>query len=156
MPVGTLSGVGHGLGPAQREVLAVLEASGHPSLNVPDLAQATGLSDRRVRAVVGSLERRSLVYVERGCIGWRGAGKYGKLVNRRDYHGDVPAAETYQLRNEYGGHVYEGDVKLVRTGMPVYGLWVWLPARREQWEADNRREVAEAVGSLGKARTTGN
>ena len=71
-----------------------------------------------------------------------------KLVNRRDYHGDVPTAETYQLRHEYGGHVYEGDVKLVRTGMPVYGLWVWLPARREQWEADTRREVAEAKKRL--------
>ena len=145
-----------GLGPDQLEVLAVLEASDHPCLTVPDLAQATGLSGRRVRAVVGTLERRSLVYVERGCIGWRGAGKYGKLVNRRDYHGDVPAAETYQLRHEYGGHVYEGDVELVRTGMPVYGLWVWLPARREQWEADTRREVAEEVSALGRARTTGN
>jgi hypothetical protein len=126
-------------------VLAVLEASDHPCLTVPGLAQATGLSGRRVRAVVGTLERHSLVYVERGCIGWRGAGKYGKLVNRRDYHGDAPTAETYQLRHEYGGHVYEGDVKLVRTGMPVYGLWVWLPARREQWEADNRRALAGTI-----------
>ena len=134
-----------GLGPDQREVLAVLEASDHPCLTVPGLAQATGLSGRRVRAVVGALERHSLVYVERGCIGWRSAGKYGKLVNRRDYHGDVPTAETYQLRPEYGGHVYEGDVKLVRTGMPVYGLWVWLPARREQWEADSRRAAAGTI-----------
>ena len=86
-------------------MLAVLEASDQPCLTVPGLAQATGLSGRRVRAVVGTLERRSLVYVERGCIGWRGAGKYAKLVNRRDYHGAVPAAETYQLRREYGGHV---------------------------------------------------
>jgi hypothetical protein len=132
-------------------VLAVLEASNHPCLTVPVLAQATGLSGRRVRAVVGTLERRSLVYVERGCIGWRGAGKYGKLVNRRDYHGDVPTAETYQLRHEYGGHVYEGDVKLVRTGMPVYGLWVWLPGRREQWEAGIRREVAGAISLLAGA-----
>jgi hypothetical protein len=129
-------------------VLAVLEASDHPCLTVPGLAQATGLSGRRVRAVVGTLERRSLVYVERGCIGWRGAGKYGKLVDRRDYDGDVPAAETYQLRNEYGGHVYEGDVALVRTGMPVYGLWVWLPARREHWEADNPRGGARTTSLL--------
>ena len=141
----------HGLGPDQREVLAGLEASDQPCLTVPGLAQATGLSGRRVRAVVGTLERRSLVYVERGCIGWRGAGKYAKLVNRRDYHGAVPAAETYQLRREYGGHVYEGDVELVRTGMPVYGLWVWLPARRERWEADNRRAVAGAISMLSGA-----
>jgi hypothetical protein len=132
-------------------VLAVLEASDHPCLTVPGLARATGLSGRRVRDVVGTLERHSLVYVERGCIGWRGAGKYAKLVNRRDYHGDVPTAETYQLRREYGGHVYEGDVKLVRTGMPVYGLWVWLPARREQWEADNRRAAAETISLLAAA-----
>jgi hypothetical protein len=132
-------------------VLAVLEASDHPCLTVPGLAQATGLSGRRVRAVVGTLERHSLVYVERGCIGWRSAGQYGKLVNRRDDHADVPPAETYQLRHEYGGHVYEGDVGLVRTGMPVYGLWVWLPARREQWEADNRRTVAGTISLLAGA-----
>jgi len=129
--------MGHGLGPAQRAVLAVLADTEdvHPWLSVRELAAALKLSERRTRALVASLEARELVTVIRSAVGWRGAGEYGRLVGRGAYD-NRPVVLTLSKGDRDG-------VEFVRQGMPVYGLHVWLSVRYAAWEA----RIAAAVAA---------
>jgi hypothetical protein len=74
--------MGHGLGPAQKRMLEVLEGPG--ALSIAELAEIVGLTMRRCREIAHSLADRKLVVIRREHLGWKGIGEYGILAERSD------------------------------------------------------------------------
>ena len=143
-----------GPGTAQRAILAALADAEGDYMTVPELAQATGRSDRQVRTAVRSLEGRALVVITREYTGWRGAGEYGRLVALPHFNPDQPELEPVLTVRE--GEPWPGrpgwkaarDVEFGRAGMPTYGLLVFLPERHEAREARHRALVARLTAAL--------
>lgn len=129
---------------AQRAILAALADAEGDYLTMPELAQATGRSDRQVRTAVRSLEGRALVVITREYTGWRGAGEYGRLVALPHWNPDQPELEPVLTvhAGERWPYTRRGvaarDVEFGRAGMPTYGLLVFLPERHEAREARHR------------------
>jgi DNA-binding transcriptional MocR family regulator len=97
--------------------LDALAASGDDWRTTAELADTTGRSLRQVRTACDALERRGLVAVTRGYIGWSGTGEYGQPKQRREFD-----FETRKWRREPGEPI----------GMPRYGRQIWLPDRKLQ------------------------
>ena len=119
-----------GLGAAQRAILQALRDDEEYALTTAELAGRLRRSQRQIRRAVHALETRGLVIITSGFTRWRGAGEYGREVERRGFHRDVPATRTIR-RPGWDGTQLERD--WVLAGMPTYGLWVWLPERHQQF-----------------------
>ncbi len=125
-----------GLGTAQLGILGALADAARDYMTVPELAQATGRSERQVRAAVRALEGRALVVITRGCTGWRGTGEYGRLVELPHFSLEpVLTVREGERHPDRPGWVAARDVEFGRLGMPTYGLLVALPERHEASEA---------------------
>ena len=149
--------MGRGLGEAQKAILAGLrEASGGGdlALTVAELAERLDRSQRQIRAAVRALEARELVIVRKGYQGWRGLGEYGKIKyiysdKGWEERGKPKILETFT--NRLGN-----EVRTYRAGMPVYGLWVWLPENRLarlRADCEHINEFSKALGSKAGPRT---
>jgi hypothetical protein len=138
-----------GLGTAQRGILGALADAVRDYMTVPELAQATGRSERQVRAAVRALEGRALVVVTRGCTGWRGTGEYGRLVELPHFSLEpVLTVREGERHPDRPAWVAARDVEFGRAGMPTYGLLVWLPERHEASEARHRAWAAGLAAAL--------
>jgi hypothetical protein len=157
VPVGTLTGMGRGIGKTQQAILAELTAltdHGWPSgwdkkLDIAELVKRIGRSDRQIRTAVRSLERRGLVAVTREHLGWTGIGEYGREELRdgssyRPPHGpEIPTSRVIRKGEPWHrgrDQVATGNYELVRGGMPTWGLAVWLREKRIAYLEEIRQQ----------------
>jgi hypothetical protein len=142
--------MGRGPGAAQRAILDALTAADTWWLTIPDLAERTGRSERQVRTAVHGLETRELVVVTYGHTGWKGRGDYGRWVRANGAPvkdgGWADDLSDPRIRvavmsipwSQMRGRNKKARSYIIRGGMPVFGLRVWLPERQAQNTASYR------------------
>ncbi len=115
--------MGRGIGKTQRRILDELAAADADGLTVVELAECVGASDRQIRRAVHALADRELVVLTKEHGGWKGEGRYGRLVSRReDWDLDVPAALTVKAGEPlpFGkGYPALRDSEFILNGMPT-------------------------------------
>ena len=145
-----------GIGPAQGRILDVLAASEQDWLDTAELAAATALVERRVRAATDGLAQRGLLVITRGFTRWRGTGEYGRLmpVNRYGRTGEpvtlvVEPGDPYPNQPAWRRrpHLATRRIDYGHIGMPSYGRMHWLPERH----AEHERQWAARWGRLREA-----
>jgi hypothetical protein len=135
------------------------------ALTVPDLAAKLKLTERRARAVARSLEARGLVIISKEHLRWRGEGEYGHLAQRIfAVNKDAPTAllvkkgERWPYRRacryevDFRTWMAKRDTEFVKSGVPTFGLLVWLPENRRRWRARKIEQTTRMFGPVTEAR----
>jgi TIR domain len=143
-PAGVLSQLRFRLADAERELPRVREEAerGRPHSDGGVLAERVGVSPRQIRTAVWALERRGLVIVTKERVGWKGAGKIGRLAIRERGYGkydDLPTAaevkkgDPWPFPRRWDDWTVARDFEMVRIGMPIMGLVVWTKEARVKY-----------------------